>query len=332
MDSDMELKKAQALAGMMARQAEREKQKQLASLDQDSTKSFLTWFSAARLKVEDMINQATSLSSDALPAHFLAISTELDMMQQRTAEAATFLPSHDMAQSKSTINELQKTLQAAKSNVMPRAKFGFKSRASKQEQKQAPTQDVKPSMPENVAATLQRLAADSPVIDIAKLDNQVVYREPRSLGGSDVMLSHLKHCVVSLADISGALRAHQLENCTIICGPVAGSFFVEDAKDCVFVIAARQARIHKAVNCEFRIGVMSKPIIENCSGCRFGPYTLEYEHLSQQMQSAGLADVLVNELWKDVQDFNWLKMDASPNWSLLTDSKKFVPIIDSSQR
>jgi hypothetical protein len=326
MDPEMETKKAQALAGMQARQSEREKLKQVSSLDQDATKAFLTWFTAARQKVDGLITQAPSLTPEVFPAHFLAISTELELMQQRTAEATNFLPSHDMAQSKAVVAEFQKNLQTLKTNLVPRAKFGFRSRATKQDQKENSVPETRPVVPDNVAATLQRLVADTPVIDIARLENQVVYKGPGDLGGSDVMLSELKHCTISLADVSGALRAHRLQNCTVLCGPISGSFFVEDAKDCVFVIAARQGRIHKAVNCEFRIGVTSKPIIENCSNCRFGPYTLEYDQLTQQIENAGLTCIFSNDLWKDVQDFNWLKVDASPNWSLKVDSAKFVPV------
>lgn len=345
---DLEAKKAQALAGIQARQLEREKQKQAASLDQEATKTFLTWFTSEKQKVDGMFTQASQLSQDALPNHFLAISSELDLMQQRTAESADVLPSHDLAQSSNLVAEYQKNLQTLKTNLLPRPKFGFKSRAkatttstttstttatqADQKQEEATSSGkasggaaVTPAIPDDVANTLRRLAAETPVIEIAQLENQVVYKGPGSLGGSDVMLSKLKGCTISLADISGALRAHQLVKCTILCGPIAGSFFIEEAVDCVFVIASRQGRIHKAINCEFRIGVMSKPIIENCDQCRFGPYSLAYEGLPAQLEKAGLASVTANGLWKEVQDFNWLKVDASPHWSLDLAAANFEP-------
>lgn len=180
---DQEAKKAQALAGMQARQLEREKQKQTASLDQEATKTFLTWFANERQKVDSMIAQASLLEQGALPDHFLAISTELDLMQQRTAESTDILPSHDLAQSTNVIAEYQKNLQSVKTTLLPRPKFGFKSRAKAQEAQKQPQKgeaEAKSSStrtasrtPDEVAVTFQRLAAETPVIEIAQLENQV---------------------------------------------------------------------------------------------------------------------------------------------------------------
>jgi len=307
------------------------RKKQAASLDQDSTRLFLAQYASSKQRVLSLIEQAATLDAsdtNSLNAHFLSISTELDLMQQRTAEAASFLPAHDLAQTKLALSDLHKSLQAAKTSCVPRQKFGFKSRnkAAQTEPKGNEQQEKKEVTTENAVTTLARIAAETPVVEISKLENQVVYKGPGSLGGSDVMLSHLTGCTVSLADTSTAVRAHQLQNCKVFCGPVSGSFFIEDAKNCVFVIAARQARIHKAVGCDFYLGVMSQPIIELCSGVRFGPYALEYAELGQQVEKAGLKPIYSNQMWKQVQDFNWLKADASPNWSLGAASLQFSPV------
>ncbi len=124
----------------------------------------------------------------------------------------------------------------------------------------------------------------------------------------------------------------------VLCGPVSSSVFVDDCKDCVFVVACQQLRIHTTTHCTFYVHVTSRSIIEDCSLITFAPYSWTYPELNEQfkvrptiiicaynvnqsMQISGL-DQSVNN-WRIVDDFNWLATsDPSPNWSILPDQDR----------
>jgi len=96
---------------------------------------------------------------------------------------------------------------------------------------------------------------------------------------------------------------------------------LEKATACHFSIASRQIRIHETRNCDFYLYVLSGPIIETCSELRFAPYNFSYERYSQHMMDAGLAaDISSTDSnnehnkWAQVEDFNWLRVQHSPNW------------------
>ena len=106
-------------------------------------------------------------------------------------------------------------------------------------------------------------------------------------------------------------------NSRIFCGPVSRSIFVNDCLDSELHLACQQLRIHTTINTKFHIHVTSKAIIEDCEELGFAPYDFYvYEGLDADYQQSGLSRETNN--WKDVDDFNWLKLDEpSPNWYLI---------------
>ena len=140
--------------------------------------------------------------------------------------------------------------------------------------------------------------------------------------GNDVVLSNLVDCTVSLCAVMNGLRIDCLQRCHVYAGPVAGSVFVDECTDCVFVIASRQIRIHHTLNTDFYVHPQSGPIIEDCEGLRFAPYGLTYPHLSDHYSTSGL--LRSRNKWNDVKDFKWLRAQHSPNWSELPEAERMV--------
>eukprot|EP00796_Vickermania_ingenoplastis_P004082 gene4082-2930_t len=152
-----------------------------------------------------------------------------------------------------------------------------------------------------------------------------------------------------------ALFVSACEDCTIFTVPIAGSAFVSDCKSCRLYIACSQLRLKNCENVDVYVWVPSTPIIEHCSGMRFGPYTCWRGLLKGSVPisisiSSGHADKggesrlfeshrrCVQEIgemrapvgddakdgeegWKWVEDFQWLKKTASPNWRTLETSE-----------
>lgn len=67
--------------------------------------------------------------------------------------------------------------------------------------------------------------------------------------------------------------------------------------------------MHDAHNVDVYLWCGSKPIVEDCSGVRFAPLVLE-----------GLEEG--KNLWDQVEDFKWLRMEQSPHWSVIPEEER----------
>ncbi|ROW07293.1 hypothetical protein VMCG_03867 [Cytospora schulzeri] len=118
----------------------------------------------------------------------------------------------------------------------------------------------------------------------------------------------------------------------IVAGRVAGAAHVTGVRDSVLVLNARQVRMHECVGVTVYLWCGSHPIIEDCRGMRFAPLPGGYLARGQQQQqqqqqqeeegASGGGDV---NQWDQVDDFNWLKAEASPNWERLSGGKEAIP-------
>ncbi|GLJ45385.1 hypothetical protein SUGI_0955480 [Cryptomeria japonica] len=130
--------------------------------------------------------------------------------------------------------------------------------------------------------------------------------------------------------MEGGLRAlfiHRLKGCQVFAGPVMGSVLIEEAENCVFVLASHQIRIHQTVNTDFYLRVRSRPIVEYTSNVRFAPYALFYRGIDEELQKSDLKDE--TGMWANVDDFRWLRAVASPNWSIVPEADR-LPLVDIS--
>lgn len=131
----------------------------------------------------------------------------------------------------------------------------------------------------------------------------------------------------------------------IIVGQVSGPAHITGVKDSVLVVNARQVRIHECENVTVWLWCGSHPIIEGCKGMRFAEIPAPYVSITPHVVSSP-SDVLYSETltdadarsqltnsqdssnnkWNQVDDFNWLKAEASPNWKTISDQdKEWVP-------
>ena len=97
---------------------------------------------------------------------------------------------------------------------------------------------------------------------------------------------------------TGSIFLRRLTNCKVLIKPVDGSVFVQDCKDCVFVAAARQFRIHDTTSTSFYIYCSSEPIIEACSSVGFAPYNWTFEKKDDILASTSLRQT--KNMWDKV--------------------------------
>lgn len=108
---------------------------------------------------------------------------------------------------------------------------------------------------------------------------------------------------LAIRNISGSL---------VIAGRVAGPAHVTGVRDSVLVVNARQVRMHECRNVTVYLWCGSHPIIEDCEGVRVAPLPAAFLARGQD-NGAG------SNQWDQVDDFGWLKAEASPNWRRLGD-------------
>lgn len=86
-----------------------------------------------------------------------------------------------------------------------------------------------------------------------------------------------------------------------------GPVYLTNVKDSILAINCHQFRMHSSTDTQVYISCKSKrPIIEKCSGIRFGQFP------SQLGEGKDVYE------WEAIDDFNWLRPSQSPNWSQIT--------------
>jgi hypothetical protein len=157
-------------------------------------------------------------------------------------------------------------------------------------------------------------------IAISKHSNlHLVLPSSASHATSSGTISSLQHCVMDLSRATSgapfsALYLKNIKDSLIVCGQVAGAIHITNVKNSVLVISCRQFRMHGSKSVDVYLHSASRPIIEDCEDIRFAPLPdafVTYETSSQA----------VNQ-WNQIDDFKWLKVEASPNFSLLAESQR----------
>jgi len=137
----------------------------------------------------------------------------------------------------------------------------------------------------------------------------------------DIVLSDLVNCTIRLLGPASTLHMDRLINCIVLAAPIATSIFIDECKDCSFILGCQQLRVHKTLSSQFYLHVTSRAIIEDCSKVGFAPYLLKYDKKLEHFKIAGL-DIQENN-WTLVNDFNWLRRDEhSPYWFIIPEENR----------
>ncbi|CAK7208786.1 hypothetical protein SCUCBS95973_000224 [Sporothrix curviconia] len=144
-------------------------------------------------------------------------------------------------------------------------------------------------------------------------------------------LTDLKGCVVDMSvptastvrDGGGAafqsLMLRGIERSLVVAGHVQGAVHITGLTNCVVVVAARQVRIHECDRVDVYLHCRSRPIIEDCKRMRFAPLPQAY---ANKGAAEGVDSSSSSNQWDQVDDFKWLRSDASPNWSVLPEAER----------
>ncbi|KAK7732240.1 hypothetical protein SLS53_008529 [Cytospora paraplurivora] len=117
-----------------------------------------------------------------------------------------------------------------------------------------------------------------------------------------------------------SLAIRDISRSLIVTGRVAGAAHITGVRDSVLVVDARQVRMHDCAGVTVYLWCGSHPIIEDCEGVRFAPVPDVYYRAWRgggDGGDGGDGEDTDRNQWDQVDDFNWLKAEASPNWTRL---------------
>ncbi|VFV44913.1 tubulin-specific chaperone c-like [Lynx pardinus] len=249
-------------------------------------------------------------------------------LQKLVNDSVLFLAAYDLRQGQEALTRLQTTLAERRQELQPKKRFAFKTR--RKDAASAAKVDSAPGAPaaEGILASPPPLKEEggigsSWVFGFSNVESQVLEKRAEELHQRDVLLTELSKCTVRLYGNPNTLRLAKARSCTVLCGPVSTSVFLEDCSDCVLAVACQQLRVHTTRDTRIFLQVTSRAIVEDCSGIQFAPYTWSYPGIDKDFEGSGLDRSKNN--WNDVDDFNWLARDmASPNWSILPEEERMV--------
>lgn len=254
--------------------------------------------------------------------------TSLEEMQASLNDAALYLTHFDLEQARLELKNLSTQFQSRREQLLPTKKFSFSVQSKQPDQARGPTGRDANDGPAEAKSDLNHLWQFDEKFSFVNIQGPQTLFIPKSkfdedeLYGQSIYLADLTDCTVNVTRVCGNMTIRRLKQCKVYAHPIAGSVWMEDCKECDFVLACRQLRIHQTMNCRMWLHVASRPIIEHSTGISVAPYALTYTELSNEIRKSGL-DKEIN-LWSEVEDFshpNKRLTTGSPNWSILPKSE-----------
>jgi tubulin-specific chaperone C len=249
-------------------------------------------------------------------------------LQAFATDCTSILPAYDIKRAQEILDEVRRLLVVREEQLKPKKKFRFKSRDK-----------VKNDKKGNKVITITDTDTDaislSSSSSTTETENETCYNvknknDEEIILDSDILGSHcgairsllIKDCkntIIYARCVLGSVRIEDCCNCTFYLGPTKTSIYLNGLKTCIAFLASHQLRIHECENCNLCVRANSHPIIEDCKGMGFAPYTVEYNDITKHFQDADLSQA---RCWDNVVDFRWHRSTASPNWRVLLSSER----------
>ncbi|KAI7850253.1 tubulin binding cofactor C-domain-containing protein [Circinella umbellata] len=276
-------------------------------------------FKAERLAIENTIQRSAHLPKHKLADHFQSILQNINNLEKQLTHATEFIPSYDERQYARQIKELGRSLDTARANLTPKPKFTFKSRKQKKPQQERSADTIATNVTtslitiKSITTDISNLPRDENdedddnVISYSDISDQLIEPTLSSVNPVDVSLSNLTRCTIILksGQIS-ALHIKNLSQCVVVCSTIRGSVLMYGFTRSVIAVGCHQFRMHDARTVHVLLNVSSRPIIEDSNDIYVGPYSL----------LLNIPDNNIN-YYDQMEDFNWLKKQASPNWRVM---------------
>ncbi|XP_046387569.1 tubulin-specific chaperone C-like isoform X1 [Ischnura elegans] len=302
-------------------QIESKKELNDSATNSEMVSGFARVFHETKQNIEEDISKAHNIDKNLLLTALVAIKSDIQNLQKYLSTSTLFLCRYDIRKAQEAIQELMHKVQEIEETQVPKKKFAFKMRKSKELSNGV----SKLKIEDSVDSSSKAIESKAYVNTCGYYDkvNETLVLSSNEIFRQDVTLSNLDHCTVKLYGTPSTVHITCLRNCTVLSGPVATSVLIESCFNCTFVLPCQQLRIHNTKNSDFYIHVTTKAIIEDCTGVQFAPYNWHYDGIQEHYKQSGL-DLNRNH-WDEIDDFNWLSSDKpSPNWVVLKERERNI--------
>eukprot|EP00933_Yihiella_yeosuensis_P035594 TRINITY_DN2918_c0_g1_i1.p1 TRINITY_DN2918_c0_g1~~TRINITY_DN2918_c0_g1_i1.p1 ORF type:complete len:392 (-),score=108.17 TRINITY_DN2918_c0_g1_i1:118-1293(-) len=286
-----------------------------------------------------------------------AVLAREQILEASFTRSAHLLPAYDVQQYRSACKAITEEIAAKRELLAPRKKFSFKRKEKAAEPSPTAASDASgygssgssPPVAATTATTTittatttaqlptapKAEALSSPAAATESQFNGELFEDLREtsiergvgeLQGRDVSLKNLEGCRIVLLDHIGALHVRNLRRCEVIVGAVKSSALMHHCHECVFTLAVKQLRLHDSEKVVLHLHTLSQPVIEHSKRIMFAPFDLLSTENAGQLKTAELGVTSESGPWSDVQDFNWLRRQASPNWCQVPANLRRTPL------
>ncbi|KAJ3722705.1 tubulin binding cofactor C-domain-containing protein [Lentinula guzmanii] len=259
--------------------------------------------------LQTCIQQATQ-SGTASKQTLDNLNLQLAQLSKNIVDAAGSIPKFDQRNCENQLKEIEQSLERLRKASSPASKFAFKRKAREATQ---PPSNVSTASVTGSVAPKSSLTLSSYTMKLVTPrdlpDPETIAPELRS----ELSIIHLDSCILNLLNTKqyeiSALHVRDVKNSILLLPVLEGSIILHDLANCVVVVSCHQQfRMHSSQNIDVYLSIQSNPIIEHCSGIRFGPYPSAFT-LENDQHVPGPA----------VQDFSHIKSTPSPHWCMLAE-------------
>ena len=120
------------------------------------------------------------------------------------------------------------------------------------------------------------------------LKGETLIKKPGDVNGMDFMIKDLEDCTVYILDHLACIQMDRCTNCKFYIGPIKGSIFVRNSKNCTISVACSQFRCRDLFDSKVYLYCGNEPVIESSASLTFAPYNFKYPGLVKQADAAGL--------------------------------------------
>ena len=250
------------------------------------------------------------------------IESEIQQLKDDFQNNAMFLIAYDKQNYIKLLDELDSELTIIKEILNPKKKFKF-SKKSEVVKKQNVNQNENKSKESISIYTKDDLV-------VSNLENTIkIYNSQELEDKKNLIIENIQNSEIYIYSAFKSLFAKNICNSKIFIGGIAGGSHMTSIIESQIYLSTHQLRIHDSKNTLFAVIVNSNPIIENSSSLIFSDLIKEIDAENITKLKLILSQVNINEdnnNYINVQDFQWLKQEKSPNFTIKEEYKEKLVI------
>ena len=238
------------------------------------------------------------------------ITTKIKLYREQFYNVMEFLPGYDKLQYSKNYDEELEKVNNLKNKLFPKKKFAF-SKNNKKQNENIREKKEKSEVKETKKEITESSITDLVIKDLKDFTKK--YSKEEILGKNNILIENINKCDIYLLHDFKACYINNCQNCNIYLGCICGGTHITNCINSKIYLITHQLRIHQTTKSDFFVLINSNPIIEHSQENIFHPLKIKYNEFDTNKKISGVDEN--NNKWNQVQDFQWLKKDKSPNFS-----------------